>query len=200
MDSNSQYQKQLEYYEYVEKQRENYIDLSQGLENPNNSIYILAKELFNKSKNNLTSELTSILMDDDTEMIDIFCVLLELVLYGLEILSNGKINIFDLEDHTDDKIYLMKSYLKSGGFDICIKEEIVEDTDVVLYRDRSDYYCEIVQKPPSYLCTSSWCILNYRFILNKKFTFDNTTPIDAFKAFFISNKNKIFVINFKFNK
>lgn len=200
MEPYSQYQKQLEYNEYIEKQREKYIDLSQGLENPNNSIYILAKEIFNKNKKKLTSDLTNILMDENTETVDIFCVLLELVLYGLEILSNGKINVFDLRDQIDDNIFLMKSYLESSGFDINVEEEIIDSKDAILYRDRSDYYCEIVPKPPSYLCTNSWCILNYKFILNKKFLFHDEMSMDKFKAFFISNEKKIFVINFRFHK
>jgi hypothetical protein len=201
MDPYSQYKKQLEYYEYYEKQKENFIDLSQGLEDPNNSVFELANILFNKSKRNLDQDLMGLFIDESMDVADIFCLLVELVLYGLDILSNGKNTIFSIEDSTDDIIYTIKSYLKSTGFDMIIHQEFIDidnDNDTNLYRDRDDFFCEILPKPPSYLCAKGWYILNYRIINNKKFVFTKITPLNNFKAFFISNTNKIFTMNFKF--
>lgn len=193
MDPYSQYKKQTEYYEYFEKQKENYTDLTSE---QNNSIALLAKHLFTKSKNNLTSDLTGILVDESMDTTDIFCMMIEFILYGLNILTNNNTTIFDLEESTDDIIYTIKSYLKSTGFNIEIHEEFMDD-DVILYRDRSDYYCEILPKPPSYLCHKGWYVLNYRIIDNKKFKRTLNTPLEKFTAFFITKQNKLFVINFK---
>lgn len=200
MDPYSEYQEQLEYYEYFEKQRENYTDLTRDLTDVNNSIYLLARELFGKTKNDLSSQLTSILIDESTETIDIFCILLELVLYGLDILTNGQADIFDLKDQTDDIIYKIKSYLKTANFDMSIEEEIVDPNDVALYRDDIRFYCEVVPKPPLYFCAKSWCVLNYRLIINRNFKFTDDTPVTVFKAFFISKDKKVFTINFGFGK
>ncbi|XWV25181.1 mg424 protein [Tupanvirus deep ocean] len=199
MDPYSQYKKQLEYYEYFEKQRENYTDLSQDQPNPNDSIVVFANLLFKKSLRNLNQDLSGILVDETMEAADIFCMLIELVLHGLHILTDGKSTIFDLEESTDDVVYTIKSYLKSAGFDIVVTEDFMDDDQpVCLYRDRNDYYCEIVPKPPAQFCQKDWYVLKYRMINNKKFKFMRITPITNFKAFFISNKNKIFTIHFKY--
>jgi len=199
MDPYSQYQNQLEYYKYFEKQKENFVDLSQKLDNPNNSIRIFAEYLFAKSSKNLNENLAGMLVDDTMEIADIFCMLLELVLYGLNILSSGGYTIFDLDNPFNDIIYTIKSYLKSCGFDLDLKE-VYFDENIELYRDQNNYYCEIVPKPPSYLCQNDWCVLNYRLINNATFKFASTTPLEKFSTFFISKQKKIFTINFKFAK
>ncbi len=198
-----QYEKQVEYYEYFEHQKENYIDLSLNEDDPNNSVVKLAKILFDKPAQNLREDLVGIFIDDNMENADIFCMLVEMVLYGLNILSRGDYTIFDLSEPDDDIIFTIKSYLNSMGFDMRIDQDFVDDIDntTCLYRDRKDYYCEIVNKPPKYLCPSQdWYVLNYRMILNKKFNFFTTTPLDVFRLFFISKENKIFVLSFSVKK
>ena len=193
MDS---YAKQLEYYQYVENQRNNYVDLSSD---DNSSVYKLAQILFSKKEKNLKEDLSGILIDDTMDVCDVFCCLVELVLYGLDIITEKKDSIFDLVESYDDKCFVIKSYLKSAGFDMNVEEIFSMElygTDTVLYRDSSDYYCEILKKPPPYMCHPGWYLLNYRLVDNKNFHFNTRTPIEKFKAFFISNNNKIFTINF----
>ena len=197
MDPYSNYKKQLEYYEYFEKQRENYTDLAQEA-NPNDSVVQFANILFDKSKNNLDQDLSGILVDETMELADIFCMLVELVLHGLCILSDGKGNIRDLKESTDDIVYVIKSYLKSAGFDMEFHEDYIEEEKINLYRDKDDYYCQIVDKPPPFLCYPGWYVLNYRLINNKKFKFTSITPLEKFRAFFISKNKKIFTVNFKY--
>ena len=200
MDPNSQYNRQLEYYEHFEKQLENPTDLTQDLDYPNDSVIELAKILFNKSKNYLNYDLSGAIFDESMDVADVFCMLVELVLYGLNILSDGKTTIFNFEDSLDDIIYTIKSYLKSIGFDMIVvnHESNENDNDIFSYRDRDDLFCEIVPKPPIYLCYTGWYVLNYRMINNNKFKYSKITPLNTFKAFFISNNKQIFTINFKF--
>lgn len=183
-------------YEYFEKQKENYIDLGQNLENPNDSVKYLADILFNKPLSKLDQDLTGLLLDDNMDVADLFCMLVELTLYGINILSEGKVNIFDLNDSNNDFIAIVQSYLKSLGFQFSIHDEPITDT---LYRDRVDYYCEIVPRPPLYLCHTGWYVLNYRLLDNKKFCFDHLTSLDKFSLLFMTNK-KLFTIRYKFNQ
>lgn len=198
MDPYSQYKQQLEYFKYFEKQRENYIDLSKGQIDPNNSVYELAKILFNKPEKKLQDDLVSILIDENMDTEDIFCMLLELVLYGINILTKEKCTIFDIEYSFDDLVYQIRNYLKSMNIDAELHEIFTNDNDVTLYRDKNDCYCEIVIKPPPYLCTKGWYVLNYRIINNKNFEYTGSKQLEKYKAFFISKQNKIFTINFKY--
>lgn len=196
MDLYSTYNKQLEYYEYVEKQRENYTDLTSGLSNPNESVVIFAKILFNKSKKNIDQDLSGILIEESMEVADVFCMLLELVLYGLDILTNSEREIHSIRDFTEEILDEINMYIKSIGFKMEFKEDFI-DGELCLYRDRTDYYCEILQKPPFFLCYAGWYVLNYRLLVNKNFVYNSTTPLRFFKALLL-NGQKIFTINFKY--
>jgi len=198
MDPYEKYHKQLEYYQYFDKQLENYKDLSKDLDNPNDSILHLADIVFSKSKRNLDQNLTGILVDETMETADIFCMLLELILHGINILSDGKNTFFDIDESTDDIIYTIKYYLRSLGFDMEFHEFFTEEENITLYRERVDYYYEIVPKPPPYLCTNEWIVLSYRMINNANFTFDHNTTLDMFHAFYITNQKQIFTISFKY--
>lgn len=198
MDPHSKYKKQLEYYEHIEKQREKFINLSENLDTSKNEIAQLAEILFNKSVNNLRDFSMELMANETMESVDIFCMLIELMLYGLTILTNNNGSIFDLNDSTNEIVDVTKLYFKSAGFEIIIKQDFVEDDASNLYRDRNDYYCEIVPKPPPYFCYNDWYVLNYRMINNKRYSFDRTTSLNNFKAFFISNENKIYTITFKY--
>ena len=197
MDPYSQHNKQLEFYKYYETQRENYCDLTVHQDENNKTIKKLAKILFGKYKNSLDQKLTRLLFDDGMEIADLFCMLIELLVYGFDILA--KKNIMDIEECTDDIIYTIKYYFISAGFDLYVSEDFIMNTDdITLYRDRNDYYCEILAKPPQYLCLKGWYVLNNRLIDNKQFRINMTTPLEHFKAFFISKQKRIFTIKFKF--
>lgn len=191
------YQQQLEYYQYYEKQKENPIDLSLYSDDPNNCMELFAKTLFSTPENNLNENLTGMLIDESMDILDLFSGLIELLLYGYDILT-GK-NILTLGECTDDILYTMKSYFNSCGFDIDFDEVFVPDMDdISLYRDKEDYYCEILHKPPKYMCMGGWYILDYRIICNNKFQMNNMGLLEHLKAFFITKQNKIFTIKFKY--
>lgn len=161
------------------------------------SFHILAIYLFSTDIKNLDTDLTGILLDESMDVVDLFCALVEVVLYGLDILSKEKITLFDLKNDQDELIDNINRYFKSMGFKIQIKEEYFDDISA-LYRDNNNYYCEILPKPPSYLCIKGWYVLQYRLINNPRFSFTKNTNLNEFKAFFITKQNKIFTLRFNF--
>ena len=191
MDPSKEFQKEMEYYQYLEKQRENYVDLT----NSDNSVLDFANVLFNKPIDKLDNDQSRILFDNCMEVIDLFCFLVELVLYGLNIIHPNA-SIFDINESENKVIEEMKCYFKSIGIMLIVREDFI-DSDVKLYRDRDDYYCEILKKPPPQFCHAGWYVLNYRLIDNNKFNFEKDIPLEKFKAFFISEDQKIFNIKFK---
>lgn len=192
MNFDNQFRKQIEYYNYVENQLSNPTNLTN---NGNDSIKIFAEILFKKSENKLREDLSGLIFDESMDVADLFCMLLELVLYGYDILENK--SIFKLENDYDDIVFTIKSYLKSVGFDMELTEKYL-DNEAVSYRESKEYFYEILPKPPSYLCVSGWYVLNYRIIENKQHTYYPTTPLEHMHAFFISERNKVFTISFKF--
>lgn len=198
MDPYSIYAKQQEYYEYVQKQIENPTDLTNL--DQSSMVRLMAERVF--STTDTTTNLYGILGDDSMIVSDIFCMLVEFVLNGLDILTQSELNLFGIENSTDDIIFKIKRYLKSMGFDMKFHEETVAESDLNLFRGRSDWFYEIVPKanlgmwcPPS-----DWYVLNYRLIPNRLFNIANSTNLTDFKAFVISHNRKIFTLQFMFHK
>nr|QZX43195.1 hypothetical protein [Mimivirus sp.] len=185
------YRKQEEYYKYVEQRRENFVDLTSK---SNDSITYLANLIFTKPLQSLDSDLAGLLIDDCMDIQDLFCMLVELVLHGLDILTENKYNVFDLQNEDDNIIDIIQKYLKSLGFKFTICKNI--DNDINAIREISGYYCEILPKPPSYLCFPGWYILNYRIIYAEKCIVH--TSIDQYRAIFMTNKKEIFEFSFSF--
>lgn len=196
MDPFSQYKKQLEHYQYVENQRKNYVDLTVNKNNPNSSIIDFASILFNKKVDDLNHDLMGIILDESMEIADFFCMLVELVLYGLNILTNGNASIFDLEDPYSELVEILRSYLKSIGITMHIKEEFV-DNEKTIYRKKNNYYCEIIPKSSVPSNHQGWYVLEYLLTCNPNFKYTQGTKLEAFNAFFVTNKNRLFIVNFK---
>ena len=78
MDPYSVYAKQLEYYEYVQKQMSNPVNLTNTAQS--STIRLMAERIF--SKTDTTANLYGILTDETLDAADIFGILVELVLYG----------------------------------------------------------------------------------------------------------------------
>lgn len=193
MDPYSDYQKRLDYYDYLEKQQSNPVDLTAD----NNCIKSLADKIFTKKPDNLERDLTGILFDDSMEIADLFCMLVELLLYGYDILTSK--NILDLDSSVDDIVYLIKPYFKSFGVEIIFDEDFFVEADRAnLYRDRTDYYCEIVSKPPIIMLMDDWTVLDYRLINNKQFVYDKLMPLEKYRAFFINSSKKVLLVWFRY--
>ncbi|AGC01887.1 hypothetical protein H012_gp576 [Acanthamoeba polyphaga moumouvirus] len=184
-------QEELKFYEYIEKQRENYTDLTQQ---SNDSVIFLAKHIFTKPLNKLDEDLTGILLDDSMDIQDLFCMLVELVLHGLNILTKGNNTVFHLNNEDDSIIDIIKKYISSLGFKLYLLKKLENDINIV--RDNPDYYCEILPKPPKYLCFPGWYVLNYRILatINQ----NNIQNLENLKAIFKTNNNEIYEFYFKY--
>lgn len=158
-----------------------------------------ANILFERSIDELENKKVKFILEENADVLDVFSVLLELVLYGINILTKDQYKLFYLENTFDDYYFVINACIKSCGFKMEIVEHVVdlEGSNVNLYRDRADYYCEIVKSPPYYFCVDGWYVLNYRIIENKKFQKNNRNLKD-FKAFFFNRSKKIFLIYFDF--
>lgn len=186
-----------ESWEYVKKDQ-----FIAPINNSNNLIEKLANIIFDKNGNISNNKITELLFDEQMDSADIFSLLIELILYGLYIVSNGEYTIFDLECDDNKIIDILNKGLNTIGFNMIINEErdiLAYGSDSCLYRDRNDYYCEIVPKPPNIFCfLNDWIIMDYRIIHNKNFYLSRDTNINNLNVFFISKQNKIFLINFTY--
>lgn len=189
MDFNALNEKEIKYYQYLENQRENYVTLAED----NSSVKMFANILFSKKISNLNDDLSGLLFEEGMEIADLFCMLLELMLYGFDKFDR---NLFELDDQCDDFIYDIKKYLKSIGFDMSVDEVFHFLDNVNLYSDRDDYYCQITPKPHVFFSTDDWKISNYRFITNNQYRCGDV--LKDYYAYFISTDKKIFSIRFMF--
>ena len=184
MDPYNEFNRQLEYYKYYENQKNNYIDLTLD---GNVCVQKIAQIIFSKKENKLKDDLTGLLFNESMEITDLFCFLVEIILYGYDHLTHE--NILDLKTCTDDIVYILKNYFESVGFDVDINEEFIEggENDAELYKASDKYYCEILSMTSEMTYPNHWTVLNYYLINNKNFTYMQTTPLENYKALFISN-------------
>lgn len=147
---------------------------------------VFSEFLFNIPLKNLLNMNFRIKHQSDMTTTDYFCILIEVMLYGVEILSRRKsLRIFDLTSTDNALVYNIKSYFQSIG--IVAKIDAIEfDEPNALYRDRDDYYCEIVPKPPNYLMLDGWYVGENRLVINRNIDINNLT-FQQHYAFFIAN-------------
>lgn len=189
MNFPAQQNSQIEFLEHVNDRIDNFTDLTSY---QNDSIVEFARILFSKSTTNLDTDLSGILLDDSMDSLDLFCMLIELLLNGIDIVFEGK-TIFDLEDITQVASKI-NPYLKSAGFELAVCP--VEFDESELFRDTNNYYYEILPKPPKEYCKEEWCVLNNRIRQNKNF---NQMPIDNFENFniFFIHNSRVYTVKFK---
>ena len=191
MDPYREYKKQTEYDEYVENQICNAVDIT---DEPY-QIAVLAQSIFTKSVHSLDNNLTGLLLDESMDQLDIHAMLIELILYGWNIINTK--SIFESEYFSYDTVELIKKYLKSCNIEMTV-DEIPVISDIKLYLNESDYYCEILPKSPSQFGKNEWCVLNYRMNINPKFIREANDNLDKYYSIIIINNDKIFSIKFNY--
>lgn len=193
---------------YIETKIDEAVDLTVGIDKEkiptgtNDSIKAFAAYLFGRDLKTATEQLTGIL-PDVAGVPDMFCMLTELVLYGLDALSQGKSKLFDI-DMTDEKsvqvVDIMQLYFKSTGIKVTIVEEDVMHEDINYYRDRTDYYCMISRKPPNFMMPlieqAQWIVLDYMIIPNRSFSTTDPDDLKSYFAFFVSKQRKVYNLKF----
>jgi hypothetical protein len=220
MNPYEQYERQQEYYQYQQQRFANPIDLTSQEVSQTERVRLMAEHVFSTKD---TSDLYGVICNEDMQPLDMFNMLIELLIYGMNYLNSTKtlfmmsseffvdhdgelspdndeldnVNLIDGELH--DVINDIHSHLKSMGFKVDITETQSSNIKNNLYRDRDDWYYEIVPKPE----LECWCppndfyVLKYRMISNKWFNARNGNLSD-YQAFFISDQKKIFVIKFDY--
>lgn len=178
------YKNNLNNYNYIESQRNNYNDLTEYA----NPIFELANILFSKSIKEMETNKCGILLDSSMKTHDICSMLIELVIYGLNILSYENADIFELLDIDDNMIRLLNVYLHNIGFKMKISL-----TDIN-YLTFEDYYCML--KKNDIHENKENVLNNYKFIYNSDFIHTNKLNLDMYKIIFEANNKNIFVISF----
>ena len=182
------FQQKIDYYNYYERQLLNATDIS---------VEDLAFCIFTKSKKGLSHNLTRMLFDGEMDTADLFCMLLELVIMGMDILTDEKRTLFDIGDDTDKTIADIRDYFISIGLVSEIYEDYVIDSEIDTYNEREDYFCWIAPKSKIMPGSLSKVISNYKIIMNANYNYNSGTDLRNLRAFFMSNNRKIFVITFK---
>lgn len=154
---------------------------------------IFADKLFRSKLYELTQYRMMILLEDGMEVIDLFCILLEIFLYGWDILSDSKNSIFDLQDIFDDIVIEINSYLKMIGYEVYLEQ---------LFDDQIAYYCQIYKSDDinshDYISlTTPWNPLSYYIVNNIKAIYHTHTPLKDIYAIFKINQ-KVYQISFDF--
>ena len=126
-----------------------------------------------------------VVLQFDAEVIDMFCGLTELVLYGIDILCDGAITIFNLRAARDPLIDILQEYLKRMRLRLWIREG---GSDNCLEIARS---CDPIDNPLVY---DTWQILEYRLMVKKDYVVHEY--LHQYSASFTAN-NKLFSFGFK---
>jgi len=193
-DPNIAYKKMLEYEEYLAKQYDNAVDLGEIVDSPNDTVRLFANALYSKDSRYLSTDRCVMLLDEGTTAEDLFCIMTELVLYGLDHFSHS---LFDITSTSDDLIYQIRPYLRSVGIVLTV-DEVFDCDNINMYRDRSDYYCNIGSQPPPFIdnSTDPWDILTYRMTLNRRFVVTPETALSDMCAYFVTKTRQLFTISF----
>jgi hypothetical protein len=141
----------------------------------------LAEILFSKNVNNLDN--SRVLLEYGSDVADIFCMIIDLILNGIQILSGNKYTLFDLDDLNDEIVIVMKKYIQSIGFILDLHQDI----------QCQDFYIELFPKQcPDVI--NSWHDI-YGVMFNKNFQHHN--KLENYKLMFVSKSCKIYYISFR---
>lgn len=181
-------------YSYIQDRIKNQIDLTIKSDNNSNSRK-MAEIIFNKNSNHLENDLTRMIPSEEMDIEDMFCMLLEILLYGINILTGGYFQLMDISDDTKEMIEIVSKYFVSLGYNIILEKKEIENNRPCLYRDRDDYYCEVTNRPPELLMVTGWFVLRYRIIKNMKFI--KQTKLDDMSVMVITKNLSVYTIKFE---
>lgn len=104
----------------------------------------LAKRVFSDC-----NEVVVIQLTNGQPAVTLFYILTDLVLFGINLLSQGQVNLYDLKGPDDEMIGLLNTYLKKVGVEIVVKE----------YEESPDHCVRIY---PNYPIFEGWQLLDYK--------------------------------------
>ncbi|CAH6420382.1 Hypothetical protein MVR_LOCUS116 [uncultured virus] len=207
---------------YVDRQAADYTDLTTGLADPsssvarevgiirggsnkcssspdpNDSVKALASIIYSKPFDRLNQNLTGILVDG-MQTVDIFSMLLDLVLYGTEMLPAELNSHAGLSITNSLLLERIQCYMTSAGIHMTFEHTNCEPAEAYTYRENKELFCEILPKPPASLFNPyCWSVGDYHIRENLLHIYSNLTPLSSFKAFVIdTNTASITTISFE---
>ena len=145
-----------------------------------------AQILFGRPIEQLDSQYSYLILDEDMDVDDLFCMLIEILIYGIEILY-GELDIFQLESDDHPVVQKLALYFLSCGFRL-----IVETSEDNLY-----YFCEIFPANRE----ASWKIGNYALVENGNFAYYPNMRLELLRLRLVNHQGRVFYISFqpKFN-
>lgn len=165
----------VEYWNYVENQRENCVDLTNG-----DSAKELAQHLFSQDYDTLDKYLTRIIVDD-MDASDLFCFLIEVLLYGIDIITHNNHTIIDFDDDSIEYMNIISKYMSSMGFKVNINKDNNRTRGHCVITNHKDY--------------SDWHVLDYAIVVDP--SLDNTCNISDMEALFVNHKRDVYVVRFE---
>lgn len=188
------FQKNKEVYDTVVNSFNSAIDLTEGLDNPSDSVKLLAEKLFSMDQFELKNTMFGLIFDGETKTGDVCCALIELILIGLE-MNNIK-NIFNVSyDSIKETITELNKYLYVIGY--CMDVDEIK-TDGMVNQYIADYhdlfYCRIINLPPEGVLFTGWKCCDYGIVGNRNFV--ETEHLNSYKIFFVNKQRNIITIKF----
>ena len=148
----------------------------------------MAQIIFGGSKELAHNEIIMMqLSDPDSDPELLFQMLLDLILHGINVISGGATNLFELSiDNEMIKgiVSNINSYLEKFNIRLCTYIMDLPIGAASVYREWEDYYCEIMRKNPhSRNSDNQWVVLdNYLIHENEKFVHNKkTTPLNHYR-------------------
>ena len=99
----------------------------------NSDIRNLAELIFSVPPGQLDNIENKIDVDQSMDVLDLYCLILDIILFGVDILTNGSFQIFDIDDTSCDMIKLVSKYVKSMGFNMILQKDAECDASQATY-------------------------------------------------------------------
>lgn len=159
-----------------------------------NSVKLIAESIFNTPEVHISKQYVKNDFYESADILELFEFYLELLIYGVDILTSGSFTIFDIISVDNDITLKIRTYFKCIGV-----QPIIEHVDNIDIIDES--YCQLTyykydaDNKPWFIQPSFYSVLYHNFIYNKNYVMK--MDLEDNQACFKSKHNKMYVIKFK---
>lgn len=131
-------------------------------------------------------------LDQEIQTTDLFEILINILLKGLDILSGG-LDSYDMKNINPDMILNTNPWFNSLGFNVRVKvhEKINRD-------EYNDYYCRVIIRDELHKNYFEICKIdsNYHFFLNGSFIIKGCCTLDNLFMLYIRDPDTVYTIGF----
>ena len=158
----------------------NYVDESNcNVIDESSVVSTLSSQIFGSTP---CSDIIGIICDSTMQTLDIFCMLIDILLHGVKILTDNEYTINNIDNEDLDLINKIKSKFSRTQFQVEIKLDGMYDNNHD-YRTYNNYHAEIVDNNSDTPTKNTWYILNYKIFCNFDLYMDSDKQLD--KIYFI---------------